>query len=79
MIVSYTRFILLLRTNIIFVLQGADIAHCTPQRTQEMAIRLALGSQRPSVIRLILLALVASATPAYRAGSIELIEALRAE
>jgi len=104
------------------------IAYSTAQRTQEMAIRLALGSQRSSVMRLILissaklgllgcgigalaavfatpllrsllfavdpldptiivlaafsiflLALVASAIPAYRAGSIEPIEALRAE
>jgi putative ABC transport system permease protein len=104
------------------------IAYSTAQRTQEMAIRLALGSQRSSVMRLILissaklgllgcgigalaavfatrllrsllfavdptdplvivlaafviflLALAASAIPAYRAGSIEPIEALRAE
>jgi predicted permease len=104
------------------------IAYSTAQRTQEMAIRLALGSQRFSVMRLILissaklgllgcgigalsavfatrllgsllfavdpldpivivlaalaiflLALAASAIPAYRAGSIEPIEALRAE
>jgi putative ABC transport system permease protein len=104
------------------------IASSTAQRTQEMAIRLALGSQRASVMRLILissaklgllgcaigalaavfatrllgsllfavdpldpvvimlaalaiflLTLAASAMPAYRAGSIEPIEALRAE
>jgi predicted permease len=104
------------------------IAYSTAQRTQEMAIRLALGSQRASVMRLILissaklgllgcaigalaavfatrllgsllfavdpldpvvimlaalaiflLTLAASAMPAYRAGSIEPIEALRAE
>jgi putative ABC transport system permease protein len=104
------------------------IAYSTAQRTQEMAIRLALGSQRSSVMRLILissaklgllgcgigalaavfatrllgsllfavdpldpivivlaalaiflLALAASAIPAYRAGSIEPVEALRAE
>jgi putative ABC transport system permease protein len=104
------------------------IAYSTAQRTQEMAIRLALGSQRSSVMRLILtssaklgllgcgigvfaaalaapllrsqlfavdpldpiiivlaalsiclLVLVASAVPAYRAASIEPIEALRAE
>jgi predicted permease len=104
------------------------IAYSTAQRTQEMAIRLALGSQRSSVMRLILissaklgllgcgigalaavfatrllgsllfavdptdpvvimlaalaiflLTLAASAMPAYRAGSIEPIEALRAE
>ncbi len=104
------------------------IAYSTAQRSQEMAIRLALGSQRSSVVRLILissaklgllgcgigalaaafatpllrsllfavdpldptiivlaalsiflLALVASALPAYRASSIEPIEALRAE
>ena len=104
------------------------IAYSTAQRTQEMAIRLALGSQRSSVMRLVLtssaklgllgcgigalaavfatpllrsllfavdpldpiiivlaalsiflLALVASAIPAYRAGSIQPIEALRAE
>jgi putative ABC transport system permease protein len=104
------------------------IAYSTAQRTQEMAIRLALGSQRSSVMRLILvssaklgllgcgigalaavfatrllgsllfavdpldpivivlaalaiflLALAASAIPAYRAGSIEPIEALRTE
>jgi putative ABC transport system permease protein len=104
------------------------IAYSTAQRTQEMAIRLALGSQRSSVIRLILissaklgllgcgigalaavfatrllgsllfavdpldpivivlaalaiflLTLAASAMPAYRAGSIEPVEALRAQ
>jgi predicted permease len=104
------------------------IAYSAAQRTQEMAIRLALGSQRWSVMRLILissaklgllgcgigafaaifaarlfrsllfavdpldptvivlaalsiflLALAASAIPAYRAGAIEPIEALRAE
>jgi predicted permease len=104
------------------------IAYSTAQRTQEMAIRLALGSQRSSVMRLILissaklgllgcgigalaavfatrllgsllfavdpldpivivpaalaiflLTLAASAIPAYRAGSIEPVEALRAE
>jgi predicted lysophospholipase L1 biosynthesis ABC-type transport system permease subunit len=104
------------------------IAYSAAQRTQEMAIRLALGSQRWSVMRLILissaklgllgcaigalagifavglfrsllfavdpldptvivlaalsiflLTLAASAIPAYRAGSIEPIEALRAE
>jgi putative ABC transport system permease protein len=104
------------------------IAYSAAQRTQEMAIRLALGSQRWSVMRLILmssarlalvgcglgalaalfatrllraqlfavdpvdpmvivlaalamflLALVASAIPAYRTGSIEPVEALRAE
>jgi putative ABC transport system permease protein len=104
------------------------IAYSTAQRTQEMAIRLALGSQRSGVMRLILissaklgllgcgigalaavfatrllgsllfavdpldpvvimlaavaiflLALAASAMPAYRAGSIEPIEALRTE
>jgi putative ABC transport system permease protein len=104
------------------------IAYSTAHRTQEMAIRLALGSQRFSVMRLILissaklgllgcgigalsavfatrllgsllfavdpldpivivlaalaiflLALAASAIPAYRAGSIEPIKALRAE
>jgi len=104
------------------------IAYSAAQRTQEMAIRLALGSQRSSVMRLILtssaglalvgcgigtlaslfatrllrsqlfavdpldpvvivvaalaiflLALVASAIPAYRTGSIEPIEVLRAE
>ena len=104
------------------------IAYSTAQRTQEMAIRLALGSQRSSVMRLILissaklgllgcgigalaavfatrllgsllfavdpldpivivlaalaiflLTLAASAIPAYRAGSIEPVAALRAE
>jgi putative ABC transport system permease protein len=104
------------------------IAYSTAQRTQEMAIRLALGSQRSSVMRLILvssaklgllgcgfgalaavfatrllrsllfavepadplvivlapmaiflLSLAASAIPAYRASSIEPIQALRAE
>ncbi len=104
------------------------IAYSTAQRTQEMAIRLALGSQRSSVMRLILissaklgllgcgigalatvfatrllgsllfavdpldpivivlaalaiflLTLAASAIPAYRAGSIEPVEALRAQ
>ncbi len=104
------------------------IAFSTALRTQEMAIRLALGSQRSSVMRLILissaklgllgcgigalaavfatrllgsllfavdpldpivivlaalaiflLTLAASAIPAYRAGSIEPVEALRAQ
>jgi putative ABC transport system permease protein len=104
------------------------IAYSTALRTQEMAIRLALGSQRSSVMRLVLissaklglvgcgigalaavfatrllrsllfavdptdplvivlaafviflLALAASAIPAFRAGSIEPIEALRSE